>query len=729
VVVEGLVAACLVSLFVLLFLGSWRSTLIVAASIPLSVLFSIALLWVMGESLNVMTLGGLALAIGVLVDDAIVAIENIHRHLERGAPLEQAILQGSQEIALPALVATLVICIVFLPVVFLDGAAKYLFQPLALAVVFAVGASYLLSRTLVPVMLKYLLPGEVDLEGRPGPLRVLLFRLAMLAVYARVLFEEAFSWFQRVFTALLEGLLRHRSVPLLAAVAVIISAILILPKVGRDFFPVVDAGQFRLHVTAPTGTRLEVTQHWFTAVDEVIREVIPATDLALVIDNIGLPDAFNLAWGDNANRGVFDGEVLVALKPTRQRATQEYMQLLRTRLVAEFPELRFYYQPADMISQILNFGIPAPLDIQVVAFDSPKAYALAQEIEQRIKRIPGIVDARIQQVLDAPDLRINIDRLRAADLGLTQSEVASNVLIALSGSGQVTPNFWVDPKAGRPVSLVVQAPQYRVDRLSDLLNLPIAHRADGEVELLSNVATIEQRRSAAVLSRSDAKPVFDVHANVEGRDLGSVVTSVKEIIDGYTGKLPPGMTIVLRGQAASMDDAFRAMASGLGFAIVLVYLVLVVNFQSWSAPFVILTALPAALSGIVWILYLTGTHFSVPALMGAIMTVGVATANSILVVSFANEEMARGRSALAAALAAATTRLRPVCITATAMTIGMLPMAFGHGEGAEQNAPLGLAVIGGLTLATMATLLFVPVFYSLVYQRRGSPAAAIEGNA
>ena len=729
VVVEGLVAACLVSLFVLLFLGSWRSTLIVAVSIPLSVLFSIALLWVMGESLNVMTLGGLALAIGVLVDDAIVAIENIHRHLERGAPLEQAILQGSQEIALPALVATLVICIVFLPVVFLDGAAKYLFQPLALAVVFAVGASYLLSRTLVPVMLKYLLPGEVDLEGRPGPLRVLLFRLAMLAVYARVLFEEAFSWFQRVFTALLEGLLRHRSVPLLAAVAVIISAILILPKVGRDFFPVVDAGQFRLHVTAPTGTRLEVTQHWFTAVDQVIREVIPATDLALVIDNIGLPDAFNLAWGDNANRGVFDGEVLVALKPTRQRATQEYMQLLRTRLVAEFPELRFYYQPADMISQILNFGIPAPLDIQVVAFDPPKAYALAQEIEQRIKRIPGIVDARIQQVLDAPDLRINIDRMRAGDLGLTQSEVASNVLIALSGSGQVTPNFWVDPKAGRPVSLVVQAPQYRVDRLSDLLNLPIAHRADGEVELLANVATIEQRRSAAVLSRSDAKPVFDVHASVEGRDLGSVVTGVKQIIDAYTGKLPPGVTIALRGQAASMDDAFRAMASGLGFAIVLVYLVLVVNFQSWSAPFVILTALPAALAGIVWILYLTGTHFSVPALMGAIMTVGVATANSILVVSFANEEMARGRSALAAALAAATTRLRPVCITATAMTIGMLPMALGHGEGAEQNAPLGLAVIGGLTLATMATLLFVPVFYSLVYQRRGSPAAAIEGNA
>jgi multidrug efflux pump subunit AcrB len=729
VVLEGLISACLVSTFVLLFLGSWRSTLIVAVSIPLSVLSSIALLWVMGESLNVMTLGGLALAIGVLVDDAIVAIENIHRHLERGAPLEQAILQGSQEIALPALVATLVICIVFLPVVFLDGATKYLFQPLALAVVFAVGASYLLSRTLVPVMLKYLLPGEVDLEGRPGPLRVLLFRLAMLAVYARVLFEEAFLWFQRVFTALLKALLRHRSVPLLAAVAVIISAILILPKVGRDFFPVVDAGQFRLHVTAPTGTRLEATQHWFTAVDQVIREVIPATDLALVIDNIGLPDAFNLAWGDNANRGVFDGEVLVALKPTRQRATQEYMQLLRTRLVAEFPQLRFYYQPADMISQILNFGIPAPLDIQVVAFDQPKAYAIAQEIEQRIKRIPGIVDARIQQVLDAPDLRINIDRLRAADLGLTQSEVASNVLIALSGSGQVTPNFWVDPKAGRPVSLVVQAPQYRVNRLSDLLNLPIAHRADGEVELLSNVATIEQRRSAAVLSRSDAKPVFDVHANVEGRDLGSVVTSVKQIIDGYTGKLAPGMTIVLRGQAASMDDAFGAMASGLGFAIVLVYLVLVVNFQSWSAPFVILTALPAALAGIVWILYLTGTHFSVPALMGAIMTVGVATANSILVVSFANEEMARGRSALAAALAAATTRLRPVCITATAMTIGMLPMAFGQGEGAEQNAPLGLAVVGGLTLATMATLLFVPVFYSLVYQRRGSPAAAIEGNA
>lgn len=728
VVLEGALAACLVSVFVLLFLGSWRSTLIVAVSIPLSVLCAIALLWAIGESLNVMTLGGLALAIGVLVDDAIVAIENIHRHLERGDPLEQAILQGSQEIALPALVSTLVICIVFLPVVFLEGAAKYLFQPLALAVVFAVGTSYLLSRTLVPVMIKYLIPGEMDLAGRPGRLRVLLFRLALLAVYARVAFEEAFAFFQRVFAALLEGLLRHRSVPLLAAAVVITSAVLLLPKVGRDFFPVVDAGQFRLHVTAPTGTRLEATQRWFTAVDQVIREVIPPAEVALVIDNIGLPDAFNLAWGDNANHGVFDGEVLVALQPQRTRSTQEYMRLLRTRLVAEFPQLRFYYQPGDMISQILNFGIPAPLDIQIVALDAPKAHVVAQDIERRVKGIPGIVDVRIAQVLDAPDLRINVDRTRAADLQLTQNEVASNVLIALSGSAQVTPNFWVDPKAGRPVSLVVQAPQYRVDKLADLLNLPIAHRADGEAELLSNVATIEQRRSAAVLSRSDAKPVFDVHAGVEGQDLGSVVTAVNQIINSYAGKLPPGVTIVLRGQAASMDDAYRSMASGLGFAIVLVYLLLVVNFQSWSTPFVILTALPAALAGIVWILFVTGTHFSVPALMGAIMTVGVATANSILVVSFANQEMARGQSALAAALAAATTRLRPVCITATAMTVGMLPMAFGHGEGAEQNAPLGLAVIGGLTLATMATLLFVPVFYSLVYQRRGRPAAALAGN-
>lgn len=536
-------------------------------------------------------------------------------------------------------------------------------------------------------------------------------------------FEHAFSLFQHVFAALLRGLLRFRILPLIAAAAVIASAIFVLPKVGRDFFPVMDAGQFRLHVKAPTGTRLEETQRWFTAVDQVIREVIPPEDLDLVIDNIGLPEAFNLAWGDNTNVGVFDGEILVSLKPGHRRSTQEYMRLLREALVPKFPGLRFYYQPGDMVSQILNFGIPAPLDVQVVAFDPPKAYALAQELEQRIREIPGVVDTRIPQILDAPDLRINVDRQRADSLGLTQSDVASNVLIALSGSGQVTPNFWVDPKAQRPISLAVQAPQYRVETLADLQNLPVARRADGEVELLSNVATIELRRSPALLSRSDAKPVFDIHAGVEGRDLGGVVSDVQAVIDSYKGKIPPSMSIVLRGQAASMDEAFRAMAYGLVFAVVLVYLVLVVNFQSFSAPFVILTALPAALAGIVWILYLTGTHFSVPALMGAIMTVGVATANSVLVVSFANEEMARGKRALEAALSAATTRLRPVCITATAMTVGMIPMALGHGEGAEQNAPLGLAVIGGLTLATMATLLFVPVFYSLIYQRRRPPVA------
>jgi CzcA family heavy metal efflux pump len=717
VVTEGLVAAGLVSVLVLLFLGSWRSTVIVAVSIPLSILTSISLLSALDQSLNVMTLGGLALAIGVLVDDAIVAIENIHRHLEQGAPLEDAIINGSQEIALPALVATLVICIVFLPVLFLEGAAKFLFTPLAMAVVFAVGASYVLSRTLVPVMAKYLLPAELARHGR---------RHLLTPVFA--LFERAFTLFQQIFTALLKALLRYRVLPLLGALVVIASALLVLPKVGRDFFPVVDAGQFRLHVNAPTGTRLEETQRWFTEVDTVIREVIAPEDLDLVIDNIGMPEVFNLAWGDSTNVGVFDGEILVALKPGHSRPTQEYMRVLREALVAKFPELRFYYQPGDMVSQILNFGIPAPLDIQVVAFDPPKAYAIAQDIERRIKAIPGVVDTRIPQILDAPDLRINVDRMRADDLGLTQSDVANNVLIALSGSGQVTPNFWVDPKNQRPVALAVQAPQYTVDSLNDILNLPVARRDNGEVELLSNVATIEQKRSPALLSRSDAKPVFDVYAGVEGRDLGSVVTAVREIIASYAGKIPPAITISLRGQAASMDEAFEAMAYGLVFAVLLVYLVLVVNFQSWSAPLVILTALPAALAGIVWMLYLTGTHFSVPALMGAIMTVGVATANSILVVAFANEEMARGKSALDAALNAAVTRLRPVCITATAMTVGMIPMALALGEGAEQNAPLGLAVIGGLTLATMATLLFVPVFYSLVYQRRRLPLVA-EGNA
>ena len=718
VILEGAVAACLVSVFVLLFLGSWRSTVVVATSIPLSILTSLWLLSVLGESLNVMTLGGLALAIGVLVDDAIVAIENIHRHLEEGAPLEEAILTGSQEIALPAFVATLVICIVFLPVLFLEGAATYLFVPLAMAVVFAVGASYVLSRTLVPVMVKYLLPAELRAResGR---------RSALSWLFDGV--EAAFGVAQRLFHTLLAGLLRWRSIALIAAAAVVASALLILPQVGRDFFPTIDAGQFRLHVKAPTGTRIEETQRLFSDVGKVIREVIPADERAIMIDNIGLPDAINLAWGDNSNVGGFDGEILVALRPEKRHPTLYYMRELRTRLTAAFPTLRFYYQPGDMVSQILNFGIPAPIAVQVVAFDPPKAHALAQTIEQEIRAVPGVVEARIHQVIDAPDLRVNVDRVRAADLGLTQSEVAANVLIALSGSGQVTPNFWVDPKAGRPVPLAVQVPQHRVDNLAGILNIPVAHRADGEVELLSNVATIEQRRSPAVLSRSDAKPVFDIYAGVDGRDLGGVVADIQAIIDSHTSSLPPAVTVTLRGQAASMDDAYRAMAGGLGFAVVLVYLVLVVNFQSWSAPIVILTALPAALSGIVWMLYLSGTHFSVPALMGAIMTVGVATANSILVVSFANQARAAGASARDAALAAASTRLRPVFITATAMTLGMVPMALGLGEGGEQNAPLGLAVIGGLSLATLATLLFVPVFYSLIYQRSDRRARAGAG--
>ena len=718
VVLEGAVAACLVSVFVLLFLGSWRSTVIVATSIPLSILLSLWLLSVLGESLNVMTLGGLALAIGVLVDDAIVAIENIHRHIEHGLPLEAAILTGSQEIALPAFVATLVICIVFLPVLFLEGAARFLFVPLAMAVVFAVGASYLLSRTLVPVMVKYLLPAEIRARdsGRRKPLAWLFSAV-----------ESAFGAAQRLFEAALALLLRWRPLALLAAAAVIASAVLLLPQVGRDFFPTIDAGQFRLHVKAPTGTRLEETQRLFTEVGSVIRELIPARERTIMIDNIGLPDAINLAWGDNSNVGGYDGEILVALSPDRTRSTLAYMRELRTRLTARFPQLRFYYQPGDMISQILNFGIPAPIDVQVVAFDAPKAYALAQELEQRISAIPGVVEARIHQVIDAPDLRVNVDRVRAADLGLTQSEVAGNVLIALSGSGQVTPNFWVDPKAGRPVPLAVQVPQHRVDELDEVMNIPVARGADGRVELLSNVASVEQRRSPAVLSRSDAKPVFDIYASVDGRDLGGVTDDVRALLATYAGKLPPAVSVAMRGQAASMDDAYGAMARGLGFAVLLVYLVLVVNFQSWTAPLVILTALPAALSGIVWILYATGTHFSVPALMGAIMTVGVATANSILVVSFANQERAAGRSAREAALAAASTRLRPVFITATAMTLGMVPMALGLGEGGEQNAPLGLAVIGGLSLATLATLLFVPVVYSLVYQRSERRGAAPAG--
>ncbi|MBI4694975.1 MAG: efflux RND transporter permease subunit [Gammaproteobacteria bacterium] len=708
VVFAGAVAAALVALLVMIFLASWRSTVIVATSIPLAVLTSLSLLAAMGQSLNVMTLGGLALAVGVLVDDAIVAIENIHRYLELGDPLEAAIRNGSAQIALPAFVSSLVIAIVFLPVLFLEGAAKFLFVPLGLAVVFAVGASYVLSRTLVPVMAKYLLPGEVRSHAARNS----------FGHRFQAGFERGFHAVQNAFAGFLGMLMRHRIVPIVGALLVIASAIAILPHVGRDFFPTIDGGQFRLHVKTPTGTRLEETSRIFSRVEDAIRDVIPAADRAMMIDNIGLPEGLNLAWGtDNTNIGMFDGEILVSLSVHKRRSTQDYMRLVRERVVHDFPALKFYYQPGDMTSQILNFGIPAPIDVQVVAFDPPKAYALAQEIEKRVKAIPGAVDVRVHQQIDAPDLRLNVDRLRAADLGLTQNDVASNVLIALSGSGVVTPNFWIDPKAGRPVLVAVQAPQHRIDSIGEMMNVPIASGANGEVELLSNAATIEPKRSPAIISRSDAKPVFDVYAGVEGRDLGSVVAAVRDIVESYDGKLPPAVTISVRGQAASMDAAFSAMGYGLIFAVVLVYLVLVVNFHSWTAPFVILTALPGALSGIVWMLYLSHTTFSVPALMGAIMTVGVATANSILIVSFANGEVENGVDARTAALRAATVRLRPVMITAAAMIVGMIPMALGIGEGGEQNAPLGRAVIGGLSLATLATLLFVPVAYSLVYRR------------
>jgi CzcA family heavy metal efflux pump len=709
VVREGLIAALLTATFILLFLGSWRSTLIVAISIPLSVLSSMSLLSAMGYSLNVMTLGGLALAIGVLVDEATITIENIHRHSEAGAKLRDAILEGSREIAVPALVSALAISIVFVPVVFLVGPAKYLFTPLALAVVFAVLSSYVLSRTLVPVLVKIILRNE-----KHGTV-------------------HATNWFQRFQQGFIRGFesLRARYLrilrwslvnrPVVFAVFVLLlgGAFLALPWVGRDFFPVVDAGQFRLHVRAATGTRIEATEQVFSSVEDAIRQVVGRENIGLILDNLGVvSEKYSLAFGDNATIGTHDGEILVSLNPKRSKGTPEFVAELRRRLPAQFPELTFFFQPADIVSQILNFGLPAPIDVKVAGYNRDANYAIARELRDRIARIPGAVDAYVHQSLDAPTLDLNVDRTLLAESGLKQREVANDILVSLSSSTQVTPNFWVDPVYGLPFLVAVQTPPRMVSSLNELMNTPVATRsgsadANGG-QLLNNLATVSRGTTPSVVNHYNIQPEFDVFANVQGRDLGAVAKEVEKAVNEMRKQLTPGSSISINGQVESMENAFRRMGLGLILSALLVYLLMVVNFQSWTDPFIIITALPGAFVGIVGGLFLTGTTFNVPSLMGAIMTIGVATANSILVVTFANDELRKGMSSLEAALSAGATRLRPVMMTAGAMIIGMLPMALGLGEGGEQNAPLGRAVIGGLLVATVATLFFVPVVFSIL---------------
>jgi CzcA family heavy metal efflux pump len=714
VIREGVIAACLTALMILVFLGSWRSTIIVALSIPLSVLTSIILLWATGETLNVMTLGGLALAVGILVDDATVAIENIHRNLEHGTPLRQAIIDGAQQIAIPAFVSTLSICIVFLPIFALSGPAAALFRPLALSVIFAMAASYFLSRTLVPTMADYMLPAEGDVH-HPVVLA------ASPSLFKRVIarFERGFESFRSGYHALLAGAMEHRRTVLASAGAFVLLSLLLVPAVGEDFFPLVDGGQFQLHVRAPAGTRLEETELLFAKVERSIRREIPARDLSLILDNIGLTTyGVALAVGSNATVGPADGDMLVQLTSEHAGSTWEYVRALRRALPREFPGVTFFFQPADMVNQVLNLGLPAPIDVQVSGQRRTENFAVAQRLAAEIARIPGAADVRVQQVMDAPELRFSVDRTKAQQIGLTQRDVSSDLLVSLSSSGQTAPNFWLNPANGVQYAVSVMTPQYKMGTMEELQNTPVAVTGSSQPQLFGNLATSARGVTPAVVNHYNVQPVFDVYASADRRDLGAVANAIDAIIAREKGSLPKGTQVIMRGQVQSMRSSFTGLGLGIVFAILLVYIVLVVNFQSWLDPLIIIMALPGALAGIIWMLFITHTTFTVPSLMGAIMSMGVATANSVLLITFADDQRRAGRSAAEAAIDAGYARLRPVCMTALAMVIGMLPMALGLGEGGEQNAPLGRAVIGGLLVATFFTLVVVPLIYSIL--RRGA---------
>jgi len=711
---EGVIAASLTALMILLFLGSWRSTLIIAVSIPLSILSSIIVLGALGETMNTMTLGGLALAIGILVDDATVTIENIHRHMGK-QPLRDAVLTGASEIATPTLVSTLTICIVFVSVVFLTGPAKYLFTPMALAVVFAMLASYVLSRTLVPVLVNYLLGNEHTFEGH-SPTEAP--NVESRSVFARIndRFNAGYLWVQDRYKRSLQTLLQNRTPALLASIALMSTAFLLVPFVGRDFFPSVDAGQIKLHIRTPPGTRIENTKVMFSQVEEQIRRAIPPAETELIMDNIGLtPETFNYAFGDGATISSADGEVLIALKEKHHGPTQQYVKQLRSQLQRQFPDFTFFFQPADIVTQILNFGLPSPIDVQVQGYD-PANYEIARHLRERLAGVPGAVDVHMHQVVDAPDLHLDIDRVRAAQFGLTQQDVANSLYISLSSSAAVQPNFWLDPKMGITYTVAAQTPQYGLDSINALQNTPIPMRTiSNRTEILGNMTTLTPASLPVVINHHNGAPVYDIFANTQNKDLGSVAADVNRIVREESGHLPAGTKIVVRGQVESMNEAFNRLGLGLGFAALLVYLLMVVNYQSWLDPFIIICALPGAFCGTVWALFLTQTTFNVPSLMGAIMSIGVATANSILLVTFANQLRAQGMAAPEAALTAGHTRLRPIIMTAFAMIVGMLPMALGIGEGGEQNAPLARAVIGGLIVATFATLFFVPLMFTLIH--------------
>jgi multidrug efflux pump subunit AcrB len=737
VVREALIAACLTAVMILIFLGSWRSTLIIAVSIPLSILCSITMLALLHETINIMTLGGLALAVGILVDDATVEIENINRNLEQGKEIEQAILDGAAQIATPALVSTLAICIVFVPMFLLSGVARYLFVPLAEAVVFAMLASYLLSRTVVPTMAKYLLHEHDDAAAaRKAHSRNPFVRFQSG-------FENAFTLFRNGYVRLLTLCVDFAGVFLIIfAVFAIGSVALLVPWLGQDFFPEVDAGQFKIHVRARTGTRIEETAALCDHIDATIREHIPQSEMVTIVDNIGLPySGLNLSYSTSAPIGPADADIQVQLTP-KHRPTDEYVQELRGVLAHEYPGVSFYVLPVDIVTQILNFGLSAPIDIQIVGPNLYGNRAVAEKMLNEVRYVPGATDSRIQQPFDYPNLTVNVDRTRAQAIGFTQRDVAQSLLVALSGSFQTTPSFYLDPRNGVSYSVAVQTPQDKMDSMSALQSLPVTRAGSGAsgttlantgsdpapmeisapgaprqpVQVLGNLAEFQPGAELGTVSHYNVQPVLDIYANVAGTDLGSVTREMERIKAKYEKQLPRGSHMILRGQSETMQASYIGLLGGLAFSILLVYLLIVVNFQSWLDPFLIISALPAALAGIAWFLFLTGTRLSVPALTGAIMCMGVATSNSILVVSFAREQLEElVGDARQAALNAGYVRLRPVLMTALAMILGMMPMALGLGEGGEQNAPLGRAVIGGLLLATIATLFFVPAFFSIVH--------------
>jgi multidrug efflux pump subunit AcrB len=728
VIREGVIAAALTSLMILLFLGSWRSSLIIAVSIPLAILCSITALSALGQTLNIMTLGGLSLAVGILVDDATVTIENINWHLEQHKPVETAIMDGARQIVTPAFVSLLCICIVFVPMFFLPGVAGFLFVPMAEAVVLAMIASFILSRTLVPTLAGYLLKAHRSgahsrdvMEHHDAEAGQTSTRNPLVAFQHA--FEGGFEHIRRGYRDLLSLALDYPRTFIIAFMAVVLASFALIPFLGRNFFPAVDSGQISIHVRAPLGRRIEQTAAEFDDIERAIRAVVPPDQVGSIVDNIGLPfSGLNLAYSNTGTIGPQDGDILVSLTE-KHRPTADYVKTLRSRLPQEFPGTTFAFLPADIISQILNFGAPAPIDLQVSGPDPAKDQAYAAELLARLRAIPGVADARLQQGSTYPALAVDVNRTQADRLGLTEKDVANSLNTSLAGSAQTAPAYWLNPRNGVSYPIVAQTPQYRVDTLSDLNNVPVSGAPGSMPQIMGAVATLHRESVPAIVSHYAIEPAYDLYAATQGRDLGAVATDINSLIKATAKDLPKGATVTLRGQVTTMNSAFAGLLFGLVGAMVLIYLIVVVNFQSWLDPFVIITALPAALAGIVWMLFATATPLSVPALTGAIMCMGVATANSILVVSFCREQLELDGDPVRAALEAGFTRFRPVLMTALAMIIGMGPMALALGEGGEQNAPLGRAVIGGLIFATFATLMFVPVVFSLVHGRSSAVPA------